>query len=57
MAALAPSAAAGLSAALHKASAELDWVTNRLEEEFSRRCAKGEVNTLALLQRLNKLRR
>lgn len=57
MAALAPSAAAGLSAALHKASAELDWVANRLEEEFSRRSAKGEVNTLALLQRLNKLRR
>lgn len=57
MAALTPAAAEGLVAALQRAQAELDWVSNRLEEEASRSCRKGEVNTLQLLTRINKLRR
>ncbi|KAI7837499.1 hypothetical protein COHA_008690 [Chlorella ohadii] len=57
MAALAPAAAEGLVASLARAQAELDWIRLRLEEEFARSCRKGEINTLALLTRLNKLRR
>jgi hypothetical protein len=57
MAALTPAAAEGLVASLERAQAELEWVANKLEEEFSRSCRKGEINTLSLLTRLNKLRR
>jgi hypothetical protein len=57
MAALTPAAAEGLVASLERAQAELEWVANKLEEEFSRSCSKGEINTLSLLTRLNKLRR
>lgn len=57
MASLAPAAAEGLVAALARAQAELDWIRLRLEEEFARSCRKGDVNTLDLLTRLNKLRR
>ncbi|PRW51055.1 hypothetical protein C2E21_5572 [Chlorella sorokiniana] len=57
MAAVAPAAAEGLVASLARVQAELDWIRLRLEEEFARSCRKGEINTLALLTRLNKLRR
>lgn len=57
MAALAPAAAEGLVASLARAQAELDWIRLRLEEEFARSCRKGDINTLSLLTRLNKLRR
>ena len=57
MAALTPAAAEGLVASLERAQAELEFIQNKLEEEFSRSSRKGEVNTLSLLTRLNKLRR
>ncbi|KAI3426973.1 hypothetical protein D9Q98_006917 [Chlorella vulgaris] len=57
MASLTPAAAEGLVASLQRAQAELDFIANRLEEEFSRSCRKGEINTLSLLTRLNRLKR
>lgn len=57
MAALTPAAAEGLVAALQRAQAELEWVANRLEEEFAAASRKGDINTLSLLTRLNRLRR
>ncbi|EFN56841.1 hypothetical protein CHLNCDRAFT_144424 [Chlorella variabilis] len=57
MAALTPAAAEGLVASLERAQAELEFITNRLEEEFSRKCRNGEINMLSVLTRLNKLRR
>lgn len=49
------SASEGLVASLEKAASELSWIQHRLEDEFSRSCRKGEINTLQLLTRLNKL--
>jgi hypothetical protein len=46
----------GLIAALEKASAELQWVSNKLEEEFSAQY-KGRANPMDLLERINKLKR
>lgn len=57
MASLTPAAAEGLAAALQRAAAELEWVRNRLDEEFALASRKGDINTLSLLTRLNKLRR
>ena len=55
MAGLAP-AGESLLAALHKAQAELEWVSHRLEEEFAGSLRGGEVNPLSLLTRINRLK-
>ena len=55
MTALAP-AAEGLLASLQRAQAELEWVSHRLEEEFAGSLRRGEVNPLALLTRINRLK-
>lgn len=57
MAALTPAAGEGLVAALQRAQAELQSIQNRLEEEHAAASRKGDVNTLSLLTRLNRLRR
>ncbi len=57
MASLTPAAAEGLVASLQRAAAELEWISYKLEDEFSRSCRKGEINTLSLLNRINKLSR
>ncbi len=50
-------AADGLLASLQKAQAELEQISNKLEEEFSKTYKGGQVNPLSILTRLNKLRR
>lgn len=57
MAALTPAAAEGLIASLQRAQAELLLISNRLEDEFSRSCRKGDINMLSVLTRLNKMKR
>ena len=46
----------GLVASLQKAQAELEQIAKRLEEESVARCRDG-VNPMALLSRINKLKR
>ena len=43
-------------ASLDKAQAELEWVANRLEEEFSSRYSSGKINPLEVLTRIHRLR-
>lgn len=44
-------------ASLEKAQAELEWVSNRLEDEFSTRYAAGSVSPFNLLTRIESLQR
>lgn len=46
-----------LVASLEKAQSDLEWVANRLEEEFSTRYKRGEINPLDVLTRIHRLRR
>ena len=43
-------------ASLEKAQADLDQISNRLEEEFSARCKGGEINPMDVLARIHRLR-
>lgn len=43
-------------ASLEKAQAELDQISNRLEEEFSTRCKGGEINPMDVLARIHRVR-
>lgn len=50
--------AESLISSLAKAHAELEWVGQRLEEEFARKYKNGrEANPFSILQRINKMRR
>lgn len=44
-------------ASLEKAQAELEWVANRLEDEFSTRYRAGKVNPYSLLTRIHSIQR
>jgi hypothetical protein len=44
-------------ASLEKAQAELEWVANRLEGEFSTRYRAGKVNPYSLLSRIHGIQR
>jgi hypothetical protein len=47
----------GLIASLHKSAADLDFIANKLEQEFASRCQPGEINPMLLLQRITRLQR